>query len=386
MKLLIGFFALLLAQSAHAATASTETNKFLIHQPFLSTRAMGMGNAFVAVADDYSAMFYNPAGLARIDKWQMNFEVQAMVDKDVMPFVKDVEAAGKTKSTADDLEVFNENLNKNFSSRVPTIGWYWVWPGWGIAVIPADLSLDVKVNQTIGPTMNISAIQDTTIAATYARNVSWYKKHKFSWGVTLKSVYRADYDRAVTVGDFGFDPKVVNLDQANEGITADADVGLLYSPDTAGGFWRFARYLRPTFGLAVRNAVDAGFFKDMNLYTDTEGGKPANLQRRVDFGTMLELPDWWVFKSRFSFDVRDMTHENWTVRKGLHAGVEFKWKLFGWWQGGWRAGLNQGYMTLGFTGKLGIFMLDIATYGEEVGSSETKQENRRYMAKASLDF
>ena len=31
-------------------------------------RSLGMGNAFVALSDDGSAVFYNPAGLARINQ------------------------------------------------------------------------------------------------------------------------------------------------------------------------------------------------------------------------------------------------------------------------------------------------------------------------------
>jgi hypothetical protein len=216
--------------------------------------------------------------------------------------------------------------------------------------------------------------------------VKWLGKHRFSWGTTLKAIYRGSYAREVLAADFGLDPKIVNIEQMNEGLTVDADVGLLYSPDYTGGFWKWARYTRPTFGLAVRNIVDWGYMKDFNIYNKTEPGEPPRLGRRVDLGSMWELPDWWVFKSRFAFDIRDMGHENWTFRKGLHAGMEFKWRIAGWWQGGWRAGLNQGYWTAGFTGKLGLFMLDLATYGEEVGSSETKQESRRYMAKCSLDF
>ena len=33
-----------------------------------SVRAMGMGEAFVAVADDYSACYFNPAGLIQITR------------------------------------------------------------------------------------------------------------------------------------------------------------------------------------------------------------------------------------------------------------------------------------------------------------------------------
>ena len=32
-------------------------------------RPLGMGNAYVGVADDFNAIFYNPAGLARLDRW-----------------------------------------------------------------------------------------------------------------------------------------------------------------------------------------------------------------------------------------------------------------------------------------------------------------------------
>ena len=34
-------------------------------------RPLAMGNAYVAVADDYNALFYNPAGLARLDSWSL---------------------------------------------------------------------------------------------------------------------------------------------------------------------------------------------------------------------------------------------------------------------------------------------------------------------------
>ena len=36
-----------------------------LNNSYTSFRALGMGNAFTAVADDYSSLFYNPAGLAR---------------------------------------------------------------------------------------------------------------------------------------------------------------------------------------------------------------------------------------------------------------------------------------------------------------------------------
>lgn len=53
---------LLSTQRAHATTESTAAAQFLLFEP--SARASGLGNAFVAIADDANATYYNPAALA----------------------------------------------------------------------------------------------------------------------------------------------------------------------------------------------------------------------------------------------------------------------------------------------------------------------------------
>jgi len=384
---MISFLLLLFSSGFAQAASSGEALDFTIHQHYVHTRALGMGNAFTAVADDYAAMFYNPAGLARLRQWQMNFELRGMIDKDVVGLQKDIDEASKSNDANQINALLSEKFGQHYSSRVPTVGAFWVWPRWGLAFIPVDLNLELEVHQTVGPSAQVVANQDSTLAASYARNTKWFKGYQTSWGVTTKAIYRGHYNRSLSAVELALDSDVINLKDADEGFTADADLGFLITPDTKSGFWSSApfRFAKPTFGATVRNVFDYGFSTNFNLY-HKESGEPPRLQRRLDLGTSFELPDWWVFRSRFAFDVRDIGHTQWTFMKGLHAGVEFNWKLFGWWQGGWRAGLNQGYVTAGFTGKLGVFQLDLATYGEEVGSSETRKENRRYMAKFSLDF
>ncbi|HVK61943.1 MAG TPA: hypothetical protein VM432_10350, partial [Bdellovibrionales bacterium] len=78
--------------------------------------------------------------------------------------------------------------------------------------------------------------------------------------------------------------------------------------------------------------------------------------------------------------------DNFTVKKGFHAGGEFLWKVASWWQGGWRLGVNQGYPTFGFTGTAGFFTLDLVTYADEVGPSDQPKAVRTYAVKASLDW
>jgi len=55
-----------------ALTVSAQEDEISIGNTFgLGARAMGMGGAFLGVADDFSALYWNPAGLAQIRKFEL---------------------------------------------------------------------------------------------------------------------------------------------------------------------------------------------------------------------------------------------------------------------------------------------------------------------------
>src|SRR5262249_45366426 len=151
---------------------------------------------------------------------------------------------------------------------------------------------------------------------------------------------------------------------ANEGLTFDADFGTLWTPNTKERGW-----FRPTFAFVARNIVDYGFKQNFH-FLDPHSGEPPKLERRFDFGTKLDLPVFWVFDPHFAFDIRDVGHRNWTWKKGYHVGAELYWKMYNWWKGHWAVGLNQGYWTAGFGARMAIFQIDLASYGEEVGTKD----------------
>mgnify|MGYP006277235059 CR=1 FL=1 len=93
-----------------------------------------------------------------------------------------------------------------------------------------------------------------------------------------------------------------------------------------------------------------------------------------------------MFDPHVAVDIRDVGHDNWTPMKGFHAGAELFWEMYNWWKGHWSAGINQGYWTAGFGARFAWFQLDLATYGEEVGTKDVPKESRRYMVEMALDF
>lgn len=379
--------------SAFAITASTsevfgqqvamEVKDFTIYQPYVSPRALGMGNAFTAVADDYSAIFYNPAGLARLEEGEINLGLSATMDSKIQKLYSDIDSASKTGQTDDIRKVLEENYGNHYSARASLLNAFWARPRWGLAIIPVDLSVEMDIHQLAGASLNMIATQDTTIAYGRGWDVKWFDKDRMSLGITGKAIYRGYFNKTFLASDLVFDSKLLRPEDAAEGFTADLDFGALYTPHV--GEKSLLRFFKPTLGFTVRNIVDYGFTTNFHLI-DKNSKQPPPLGRRFDVGSMFELPDFWIFKTRMAADLRDIGHENWTFKKGSHLGFEFLWKVRSWWQGGWRVGLNQGYFTAGFTGKLGIFNLDLVTYAEEVGPSDQPKANRRYMAKTSLDW
>jgi hypothetical protein len=373
-----------LASAAQAASVKD----FRIYQSYQSVRAMGMGNAFVAVADDYATLFYNPAGLDRLDEGQMNLSLGAYLDTKFPKFyndVKDAASTGTDQQKANNVSsVLQNNYGNYYNARLSLLQAVWVRPKWGIALLPVDLNMDLSVHQDGGASLNLIAHQDTTLAYGRGWEVNWFGgDHQLSMGITGKAVYRGYFNKALTAADIALDSNFLSADDANEGFTADADYGILWSPKISKHSWW--RATKPTLGIVVRNIADYGFKTNFHLIGKNTGA-PDKLGRRVDVGGKLDLPEFWVFKPRLAADLRDIGDDNFTFMKGSHLGAEFLWKIRSWWQGGWRVGLNQGYFTAGFTGTLGIFTLDLVTYADEVGTSDRPKAIRNYGFRASLDF
>jgi hypothetical protein len=357
--------------------AASRAPDYTIHQEYTSTRALGMGNAFTAVADDHSALFYNPAGLAYRRDTQLRMLLRGGLDADVLEFSEDIDAAG------DDQTAMNAALEKHYGEhmyfRAPTIGGILARPGWGLAILPVDFSVDLALHRSVMASVFVNAYLDSTVAFGKARRykVKWLKE-KIAVGWNVKFIHRAFYSDVIQSAQLATDEELVNLDRSAEGYTVDSDLGILYQR-SKGRWWH------PSVGLVVRNVFDYGFPGSFHVFNE-DPKEPPRLERRFDVGTKFNLPKFWVFDPKLALDMKDMGHRNWTPKKGFHAGAEMYWKMYNWWKGHWSVGLNQGYWSAGFGARLGIFQLDLASWGEEVGTTDAPHESRRYIAEMSLDF
>ena len=372
-------------------TGHAQAPDYTIHQEYTSTRALGMGNAFTAVVDDHSALFYNPAALAFRKDGQVRFFLRAGISDNYMDVMDDIDEANDESDPQKEEKIaaaIEKHYGEHLYSRVPTLGAAWVRPRWGIAFIPADFSTDVTINRQLGPSLGVNAYLDSTLAWGYGRQLKekWIpKRHKLAMGATLKAIHRAYYSDILSAAQLAVDDEVFKIDRSAEGLTVDMDLGVMWVPYFKPKTF-FGKYAKPTFSFVARNIADYGFPVQFEILNDDNPQEPPKLERRFDFGSKFDLPTLWVFSPKLAIDVRDVGHRNWTWMKGFHAGAELYWKMANWWKGHWAIGMNQGYMTAGFGARLAWFQIDVATFGEEVGTTDTPTESRRYILELSIDI
>lgn len=363
-----------------------------IHRHYQSARPLGMGDAFVALSDDYSSLFYNPAGLANISESQINLSLDIAATSAFSDFYSDVAAVGEIQDSVQKtnayVELFQKNYGNIFGGRSGTMQGVWVRPGWGIAFLPLDVTLEMTVHNQAFPALATRLIADSTLAFGFGRHVkSDHLGGKLQWGTTFKLVNRNYLNMDLNVADLVIDSTIFRRTDMTEGYALDGDIGFLYTPFLSEGFFgEFLRLARPTFGLVIRNVMGGEFNGSFNLLNNEAQNKPEKMERVFDFGTRWEYPEVFIFSGRGVMDFKNIGHPQYSFKKGFHLGFEFDWRMASWWKGQYRFGLSQGYLTAGLSALFTVFRLDFVTYGEEVGSESNPLESRSYMVRMNMDF
>ncbi len=203
-----------------------------IHDQYTSLRAMGMGNAFTAVADDYSLMFYNPAGFAKKRYNEVQFTLAgAGVSPKTLTFIDDMKKASETgtdsQKAAAVSAVLEQYYGKSLGGKVQAAEIFWTRKNWGVALIPVDLTIDMSFNRQLGPAIDLNVIADTTIAYGYGTEINKY----VSAGITAKYTHRDAVDQSVSALELATDPNILSTKRFKEGTSADFNLGFMWTPN-----------------------------------------------------------------------------------------------------------------------------------------------------------
>ena len=316
-------------------------------------RPLGMGGAFTAIADDSNAIFYNPAGLNRLDTW--SFELPLIVETsnsniDIFDESQDVDF----DSTHETVEFIRKHLGETGNIRVAHVPNF-VKKNFGIALLAQSQALYRFDN----PAFPESSINAQATGSAHVGMGHSFLADKLSVGGTLKYVVKSSLDETYTaqqIAGSNFDTTIEDdmLDGSGFGI----DLGAIYT---------LPFKIDSTLGLSIINlgGVDLG--------------DAGEIDQQVNIGAAarhsFEKISWLNLVG--AFDIVDLFREAGSdddLYKRLRFGIEAQMPILT-----LRTGVYQGYGTFGASLDLKYAKLEYANYAEEVGAFAGDSADRRHV-------
>ncbi|MCX6117412.1 MAG: hypothetical protein NT027_07720 [Proteobacteria bacterium] len=342
-------------------------------------RPLGMGNAYVAVADDYNALFYNPAGLARLKTW--SFEIinpQIGVSANTVSTINDVTAllnggasdsSGKS-SVQSALEIFETLSGKPQYVNVGLTP-HLVFPGFGFG-IGTDIGGSLVVHRQISA--EVDAGIEAIIPVSYAKN---FLDDRLSIGATIKGVFKAGVEREFSLSDISAFTKSSSTTTSTDkklkdylinGKGVGADLGMLFTP---------VKPMEPTLGVSITD-----FGGTPLKASSSEYGTPKPRDPTVNTG--VSFKPYNEGKSYFltaidAHGINRPMHFSKKFNLGTEWGYGSVIKI--------QAGLHQGEFSGGLQLDAWLLVLRFATYAEQLGPTAGEDKNfvdRRYIAQLKM--
>jgi hypothetical protein len=322
-----------------------------------TARALGMGGAFSSVVDDSTALFYNPAGLDRINDIHVTL-------------------LGLNAGT-DNLNLNSTYSNISGSNYANVIRQYYGQNLWAVAndylaisgrgfafAAYTALVANFYLSNPAFPNASVNVAGDYGASTGFA--IPLLPDNVLRLGVVAKRITRYGGQINLTPSSLVSlsNTQITNLIN-NYGTGYGADAGLLLEMPTG---------IRPTFSFVWHDIGQTAFIQG--------GGTSPLAPINNDLVAGLScLFGGNGFSVRPAFDYEYLNDSANQVGKKIHVGAEFSLANLV-----FRGGLNQGYWTLGAGVDLKFLKIDAATYGEELETYPGQMEDRRYLVQATIDI
>lgn len=335
---------------------------------FRGVRAQGMGGASVAIVNDETSLFLNPAGLGRIRGPYLmiaNPEIEANTE------TNNIYGAGYQY-----MRIHND-------------------PGFMLS--NARLNPDVRIHARyqllpafVTTNFGIGVYGKYSWDAEYITSTGKYRlDHINDYGAVIGYCFRL-FDGKIKIGASG---KMINRVSIAKDLEGSTDTTTLKMSDlvTEGGGFGFDAGLiltgpwvfLPSIAVAGHDIGDTKFTSTTGYFYQP-ANRPDFQKQSIDVAFSISPILGKKVRSTITGEWRDAQNSTYPdMYRRVHAGVELNISdiLF------LRGGMNQRYYTAGFEFDLGPHQIQLATYGEEIGPDETKfREDRRYVGLYGFRF
>jgi hypothetical protein len=349
-------------------------------------RPLAMGNAFVAVADDYNAIFYNPAGLARLKEWDgelLNPHVE--LSENTMKAIKDVQEliSGSTGDTDSVLDFLDKNTGTTHHFALGLTP-HLIFRNFGFG-IGFELSSTMAVHREISTDLDFGP--KIIMPFSFAMN---FMQERLSVGTSVKFVARGGVDREFSIQDISAFSKSSNKEETTTttpttadddspkledyfegGTGVGVDFGMLFTP---------IKTMSPTIGVSITD-VGGTPYEKFDVSGEALGAPKARLPS-VNTGISLmpwEKNNMFLRTSVDAHSINQPAHYSKKFNLGAEWGYGKIIKV--------QSGLHQGEFSGGFEFDVFLFSCRFVTYTEQLGTiagQDDKLRDRRYALQLKL--
>lgn len=352
-----------------------------IVRQYRGVRSMGMGGVVTTTGMYDEALFGNPANHTMPETWKVSIinvtaEANSNIIKDASKFKGVSGASGSdiyTKVADSGIVGHNEHL------RVSNVTGYYT-PRFlsDNTAVAFGILTSTQTNIMMRNNINLDLMGVVDVGPAFGIAKRWWGGD-LSVGINVRAIYRLGADRSFPASEFLGGKKLALSDIGGQGLGVDGDIGGFYKIPIEIPIVNFSA------GLSVNNVAASNYDLAMkNKIKKITSSPPANV-RSINAGIRADFDDLLLLRrNKAMLEIQDIGPQKHLVStwKRIHMGVETGMLGFL----NFRGGFNQGYYTLGVGFDLPVLKIDLATYGEEIGSNAGMLEDRRYVARIALEI
>lgn len=333
---------------------------------FVSPRAAGRGDTFVAAYDSNEATRLNPATLAESrSAFQLRFmQFDAVLGQNSFDTISDLMKLGSVDDGLGFLRSFDEKFGKRQYLRGQISALSMRIKSFEIQAFGSSASW-LELREPTTPQAEFESDTFAGVQLSYAMPIG----PQLLLGATIRPMYRLFIHGQMSFTDI---VEFVPPSETQFDDYAPVQSGLGYGGDL-GLIWRPTPALR--LGLAIQNVGDTAFANS------DKTKKPPQLESVISTGGLYRLK-YGPWDLDLSAEMRDlMNRQGLNLTRLLHLGAEFGRTLFGKDHDvGVTTGVSEGYLTAGAFVDVWVFRLDISNYAVELGETPGQRMDRRWAA------
>jgi hypothetical protein len=325
----------------------------------LSARALGMGNAHIAVVNNSDAIFYNPAGLAKMSGFQWAILDPGLATNSIDSYQDYLDIASDSSDVSQILNDLYGNQVTLYSGAKSLLSFGGFAFG-AYGVVDANFA----VNNPVYPNIETAYRVDFGFVAGTGFEVI---PDLFHIGFQARRVSRQGGNVPIGVSTLAtLNSEFIQNELSRSGIGYAFDWGATLTLPGS---------LKPTIAFTWRDMGDTSFEPTA---ADVIAPQPVQQEQIIGVGLNYES---LLMDIRPAIDFRFLNRSDIQLGNKLNMGVELSWPVVD-----VRGGFQQGYLSYGVGFDLWAMRMDVASYGVELGEFPGQLEDRRYMVQVSFDF